>query len=80
MRQVAEAHDVPIVENPPLARALFRYVDLGREIPAALYVAVAQILTYVWQLRQATRYGTTVPTLPVIDPAVENIGCRAGVH
>ena len=80
IRELAAANGVPLVSAPPLARALFRYVDLGREIPAALYVAVAQILTYVWQLRQATRYGTTVPTLPAIDPAVENIGCRAGVH
>ena len=63
-----------------MARALFRYVDLGREIPKALYVAVAQVLTYVWQLRQATRYGTAKPTLPVMDPAIENIGRRAGVH
>ena len=80
IRELAAANGVPLVSAPPLARALFRYVDLGREIPAALYVAVAQILTYVWQLRQATRYGTTVPTFPVIDPAVENIGRRAGVH
>ena len=80
IRELAAANGVPLVSAPPLARALFRYVDLGREIPAALYVAVAHILTYVWQLRQATRYGTTVPTLPVIDPAVENIGRRAGVH
>jgi flagellar biosynthetic protein FlhB len=80
IRELAAANGVPLVSAPPLARALFRYVDLGREIPAALYVAVAQILTYVWQLRQATRYGTKVPTLPVIDPAVENIGRRAGVH
>lgn len=80
IRELASAHGVPLVSAPPLARALFRYVDLGREIPAALYVAVAQILTYVWQLRQATRYGTAAPALPVIDPAVENIGRRAGVH
>jgi len=80
IRELATSHGVPLVSAPPLARALFRYVDLGREIPAALYVAVAQILTYVWQLRHATRFGTTVPTLPVIDPAVENIGRRAGVQ
>jgi len=80
IRELAASHGVPLVSAPPLARALFRYVDLGREIPAALYVTVAQILTYVWQLRHATRFGTTVPTLPVIDPAVENIGRRAGVQ
>ena len=38
---------------PPLARALHKSVDIGREVPAALYVAVAQVLTYVFQLRAA---------------------------
>jgi flagellar biosynthetic protein FlhB len=80
IRELAAAHGVPLVSAPPLARALFRYVDLGREIPKALYVAVAQVLTYVWQLRQATRYGTAKPTLPVMDPAIEDIGRPSGVH
>lgn len=44
IRDLARQHDVPIVENPPLARELFRVVDLGEIIPAELYAAVAEIL------------------------------------
>ena len=51
IREVAGEHKVPIFEAPPLARVLFRNVDIGDEIPATLYVAVAQILTYVFQLK-----------------------------
>ncbi len=66
IREIAGAHGVAIVEAPPLARALYRSVDVGREIPAALYAAVAQVLTYVYQLRAARRSGTPPPTAPVI--------------
>lgn len=51
IRELAGEHGVPIVESPPLARALHRSVEIGSEIPAALYAAVAQVLTYVYQLR-----------------------------
>jgi flagellar biosynthesis protein FlhB len=51
IREVAGEHKVPIFEAPPLARVLFRNVDIGEEIPATLYIAVAQILTYVFQLK-----------------------------
>jgi len=51
IREVAGEHKVPIFEAPPLARVLFRNVDIGDEIPATLYIAVAQILTYVFQLK-----------------------------
>jgi flagellar biosynthetic protein FlhB len=51
IREVAGEHKVPIFEAPPLARVLYRNVDIGDEIPATLYVAVAQILTYVFQLK-----------------------------
>jgi flagellar biosynthetic protein FlhB len=70
-RAVATENNVPIFEAPPLARALFRSVDLNREVPANLYVAVAQVLTYVYQLRAAHRAGAVPPTPPTIDPAVE---------
>ncbi|MFN8557182.1 MAG: EscU/YscU/HrcU family type III secretion system export apparatus switch protein [Dehalococcoidia bacterium] len=43
---------VPIVENPPLARALHKLTPVGREIPAQLYVAVAEVLAFVFRLRQ----------------------------
>ncbi|MCC6915579.1 MAG: flagellar biosynthesis protein FlhB [Rhodospirillaceae bacterium] len=51
MRQVAEAHDVPIVENPPLARALHAAVEVDQEIPAEHYKAVAEVIGYVMRLK-----------------------------
>jgi flagellar biosynthetic protein FlhB len=50
IRQKALEHQVPIVENPPLARALYSSVDVGQEIPAHLYRAVAEILAYIYRL------------------------------
>jgi len=72
IREIATEHQVPIFEAPPLARALFRNVDLEREVPASLYVAVAQVLTYIYQLRAAKRAGGVPPTPPAIDPSVEH--------
>jgi flagellar biosynthesis protein FlhB len=71
IREVAAEHNVPIFEAPPLARALFRSVDLNREVPANLYVVVAQVLTYVYQLKAARKSGAAPPTAPTIDPSVE---------
>lgn len=51
IRERAAEHRIPLVEAPPLARALYRGCDLEEEIPAPLYAAVAQVLTYVFQLR-----------------------------
>ena len=48
---IAVAAGVPVVENPPLARALYRAVDVGRDIPADLYRAVAEVLAYVYSLK-----------------------------
>ncbi|MBX3365574.1 MAG: flagellar biosynthesis protein FlhB [Phycisphaeraceae bacterium] len=53
VRQVAAAHAVPIVERPPLARALFFGVEVGREIPQDMYEAVAEVLAYVYRTEQA---------------------------
>ncbi len=50
IRETAIAHNVPIVENPPLARSLYKSVDVGKEIPAAFYRAVAEILAYIYRL------------------------------
>ncbi len=50
IRQRAIENQVPIIENPPLAQALYRSVDVGQEIPAHLYRAVAEILAYVYRL------------------------------
>jgi flagellar biosynthesis protein FlhB len=50
IRQKALEHQVPIVENPPLAQALYKSVDVGQEIPPHLYKAVAEILAYIFKL------------------------------
>jgi flagellar biosynthetic protein FlhB len=55
IRQLASANGVPIVERPPLARGMYRYVEVGQEIPAKFYSAVAEILAYVYQLNQSRR-------------------------
>ena len=52
--QIAEEHDVYCMENPPLARALYSQVDLGREIPYELYDAVAEVLTVVYKEKNKT--------------------------
>jgi flagellar biosynthetic protein FlhB len=51
IREVATAHDIPIVENPPLARALFAGAEIDREIPSEHYKAVAEIISYVFRLK-----------------------------
>jgi flagellar biosynthetic protein FlhB len=53
IREVAEEHAIPIVENPPLARALHATVDIDQEIPAEHYKAVAEVIGYVMKLRRA---------------------------
>ena len=69
IRSVASAHNVPIFEAPPLARVLYRTTEIGAEIPANLYVAVAQVLTYIFQLRTARRDYATPPPAPTIEIA-----------
>ncbi len=54
IREVAEENDIAIVENPPLARALFSSVDLDEEVPQEHYQAVAEIISYVWNLEGRT--------------------------
>jgi flagellar biosynthetic protein FlhB len=51
IRELAVEHDVPLLSAPPLARALHKHVEIGSEIPAALYTAVAEVLAWVFQLR-----------------------------
>jgi flagellar biosynthesis protein FlhB len=52
IRALAAENGVPSLEAPPLARALYRHVEIGAEIPAQLYTAVAQVLAYVYQLKR----------------------------
>ena len=64
IRKIADAHKVPIVSAPPLARVLNANVEIGREIPVKLYQAVAQVLSYVYQLKTWTPRRGRYPTLP----------------
>ncbi|MBE9529046.1 MAG: flagellar biosynthesis protein FlhB [Proteobacteria bacterium] len=54
IREIAKEHGVPIVEDKPLARSLFKSVEVGMEIPVTLYKAVAEILAYVYKLKNKT--------------------------
>jgi flagellar biosynthetic protein FlhB len=54
IRGLAREHNVPIVANPPLARALHA-LDLDSEIPRELYQTVAEVIAYVWRLRSRQR-------------------------
>jgi flagellar biosynthetic protein FlhB len=64
IREVAGAHDVPLIEAPVLARAIYFNTELDRPIPAALFLAVAQLLAYVFQLRAYRVEGGDIPTPP----------------
>lgn len=77
IRELARAHQVPRLEAPPLARALYRHTEIGEEVPAALYTAVAEVLAWVFTLRHAAATGTTPPAEPThilvppgLDPGV----------
>jgi flagellar biosynthetic protein FlhB len=66
IRDLAEKHRVPVLQAPPLARALYRHADVGDEIPAALYAAVAEVLAWVFQLRRYQSSGGAAPLTPAI--------------
>jgi flagellar biosynthetic protein FlhB len=64
IREIALEHKVPILEAPPLARALNHHTEIGDEIPEALYTAVAEVLAYVFQLRMYNTNGGRAPDVP----------------
>ncbi|WP_310446350.1 flagellar biosynthesis protein FlhB [Thiobacillus sp.] len=68
IRELAAENRVPLLEAPPLARALFRHTELGDEIPATLYTAVAEVLAYVFQLRHYQQVGGVYPNAPTALP------------
>ncbi|WP_165720597.1 flagellar biosynthesis protein FlhB [Bordetella trematum] len=80
IREIAADSRVPTLEAPPLARALHQHVELGQEIPVALYTAVAEVLAWVFQLRSWRAGEGEVPsapaTLPVpaeLDPGAQGV-------
>jgi len=64
IRELAREAGVPQLEAPPLARALYQHVELGSEIPAALYTAVAQVLAYIFQLKRHAQGQAPRPVEP----------------
>src|SRR5206468_947091 len=52
IKRIAAEHDVPMMENKPLAQALFRMCEIGQEIPGDVYAAVAEILAFVYRIRR----------------------------
>jgi flagellar biosynthesis protein FlhB len=68
IREIAAEHRVPVLEAPPLARALHKHAELDQEVPVALYKAVAQVLAYVFQLKRFNEQSgpsvMTPPSLP----------------
>ena len=69
IRDMARIHGIPVVQAPMLARALYAHAELGQDIPAGLYTAVAQVLAYVYRLKAALRGEGPLPGEPP-EPSV----------
>lgn len=54
IKEIASEHNIPVIENPPVARAIFRMVEINQEVPPDLYKAVAEILIFVYNLKKKT--------------------------
>jgi len=84
IRDIAKESKVPVLQAPPLARALYAHAEIDREVPQALFAAVAQVLAWVYQLRAAMAGQGAMPAqiaaLPVpedLDPHYKNDGSKA---
>jgi len=64
IREIAAEHNVPLLEAPPLARALYAHCELEQAIPATLYTAVAEVMAYVYQLNRWFENGGIPPVAP----------------
>ena len=67
IKEIAQENDIPVIENPPVARAIFRMVEINHEVPPNLYKAVAEILIFFYFLKKKT---------PKIKGVNENVGSR----
>jgi len=64
IKEIAQQHRIPIVENPPIAQTLYRIVDIDQEVPADIYQAVAEILLFAWKVSGKTPTGMAPSTTP----------------
>jgi flagellar biosynthetic protein FlhB len=80
IKELARENGVPQLEAPPLARALYKHVEIGGEIPGTLYAAVAQVLAYVFQLQRFAQGAGTRPSEPrdiEVPPGMDPLEPRA---
>lgn len=73
IRALAQEHSIPVLEAPPLTRALFRHTQLGEEIPLTLYAAVAEVLAWAYQLKRQYSEGGALPRTPQDLPVPESL-------
>jgi len=73
IREIAEQHQVPIVENKPLARLMFKYGKVGAEIPAQLYAAVAEVLAWVYRVNRYRYYAQENAGTNLDQPGVSRL-------
>ncbi|AIY40261.1 Flagellar biosynthesis protein FlhB [Collimonas arenae] len=73
IRAIGAEHKIPLLEAPPLTRALYRHTNLGEEIPAALYTAVAEVLAWVYQLQRWRSEGGIAPRPPADLPVPDSL-------
>ena len=72
IRDIAAEHKVPVLQAPPLARALYAHTEIDQEVPAALFGAVAQVLAWVYQLRSEVREKAAMPApTPQVPPELD---------
>lgn len=77
IREIATTHSVPVFQSPMLARALYAHAELNKEIPSALFSAVAQVLAYVYRMKAAMRGEGPMPDVfpqPFVPPELDPLG------
>ncbi len=80
VREIAAANDVPVFSAPPLARALYHHTEIDQEIPGELYLAVAQVLAYVYQLKTGAGGRGKPPVKPTDLPVPEKFRTPEGAQ
>lgn len=82
IRDIAKAHAIPVLESPPLARALYAHAELDQNIPSSLYTAVAQVLAYIYRLKAAMRGEGPLPAEqpdPFVPPELDPLAKQAAL-
>jgi len=84
IRDLAKEHNIPVLQSPVLARALYAHAELDQDIPASLYTAVAQVLAYIYRLKAAMRGDAPMPqeaptpfVPPELDPLSNVVAAQA---